>query len=66
MALEGGMQVGGLRRKAGVDFAHRSRIERGERTPSVNLIVHMASITDGAVTQEEILRFATSDTKWRS
>jgi len=45
--------------RLGVTLGHLSHVERGSRTPSVDLIARMASITDGVVTQEEILRFAT-------
>jgi transcriptional regulator with XRE-family HTH domain len=46
--------------RLGISLAHLSHVESGNRTPSVGLIVRLASITKGAVTQEEILQFTTT------
>lgn len=43
----------------GVAYQHLGAVECRTRTPSVDLIVKMAALTNGKVSQEEILRFAT-------
>ena len=43
----------------GVTFQHLGHVERGQRNPSVGLIKKMETFSRGAVSQEEVLRFAT-------
>lgn len=45
--------------KLDVTIGHLSAVERRARMPSVNLIARMAKLTEGQVSQEQVLLFAT-------